>query len=281
MCCTARQSHTDAVRTKVALRIWSMGWCLLAMSMMCLVEPYGSVWASALAQRLFGADASTWKRPPPLFVPTLASPMHHCSTPGSPTEGERFIATLTHEERAALLRQKYYLLAKEDPDSPSRTGTGEASVKGFVRAVVIFDQPKVKAMQLICEPSTQSEFLKDLDTSVTIARQESVGELTQFALHFLFWDVDYWVQHWFYPEYSRVEWFLDTDHFTNDIKAMAGFWQLYTLSETQTIAEYGISVETGIPIPRSWKETIQRWKIPSAMKQCIRYIDSGGRYRKK
>lgn len=243
----------------------------------------GAASAADLHQRLFGADVRTWQRPPPLAIPAPAS----TKTPASPeaatqpAEGQRFIETLEAEERDVLLKERFYLLAGEDRDSPSRKRSGDAAVKGFVRALVIFDQPKNRVMELICATEKQASFLKDLDRSESLARQTDVGELTKFTIDIWFWHIDYWVQHWFYPECGRVEWFLDTEHFDNDIKGMAGFWQLYALSDKQSVAEYGIAVETGIPVPRSWKDAIQRRRIPGAMKQFIRYIDSNGEYRKK
>jgi len=233
-------------------------------------------------QRLFGPDVTTWQRPAPLMVAAFASPRKKVAPEGSeqPTEGQRFLQTLTVEEREILQKDRIFLLQQEDPDSPSRRGTGSAPVKGFIRAVAIFDQPKERVIELMFEPGNQDLFLSDLDRAEPVARKTDVGELTRFSIDFWFWDIDFWIQHWFYPEWSRVEWFLDTDHFDSDIDGNTGYWQVYALSDTQSVGEYGITVDTGIPFPRRWMERIQRRRIPGAMKQFLRYINSNGTYRK-
>jgi hypothetical protein len=46
------------------------------------------------------------------------------------------------------------------------------------------------------------------------------------------------------------------------------------------VGEYGIQVDTGIPIPRRLMRHIQERRIPEAMREFQRYINSNGTFRK-
>ena len=231
--------------------------------------------------RLPGPDAS-WDgaRPEPLKREALASPGNVAPIPtvNGQTEGARFIASLPAAERSALLRDTYVLIPSTS-DMESAQGDDD-SVKGFIRALAIFEQPKQTAMNLMFEPEKLALFLSDLDAAKTVRREDGLGELTKFSVAFLWWDIDFWIQHWFYPELGRYEWFIDKKHFENDIEFNAGFWQLYALDATRTVGEYGVQVDTGIPIPRRMFERIQRRAIPGALDQFQKYINSNGTYRK-
>lgn len=229
-----------------------------------------------------GPDTAAWVRPLPIHAPALATPATSGGPAGEgPTEGEVYLGTLAPEVREILLRDGVYLIQGEDPDSPSaKGGAPAAAIKGYIRALALFRQPKERTLSLMLEPGKLAWFLEDLHGSRTVARVPDVGELTKFTVKFLWIDVSFWVQHWFYPEISRYEWYMDTVNFKNDIRDNRGYWQLYALDGGRTVGEYGIVVHTGIPIPRSWFERIQRRRIPGAMEQFQRYIDSGGVYRK-
>lgn len=262
-----------------------VGLFLLACGGIALMASVGLVWAQAslpYIPALPGPIAEAWKRPAPLLVPPLASPATTIATlQTGRTEGEAYLATLSPAEREALLRDGVFMVQAEDPDSPSATGEGDsAAIKGYIRAVALFQQPKQRTLELMLEPANLALFLEELDGAETVLRIPELGELTKFTIEFLWLDIDFWIQHWFYPELSRYEWYLDTVNFDNDIDGNRGFWQLYALDATRTIGEYGVMVDTGIPIPRRWFERIQRRQIPEAMAQFQAYIDSNGTYRK-
>jgi len=229
-----------------------------------------------------GLDTAAWERPDPIYAPAQATPA--ASRPADatgPSEGDLYLQTLAPEVRETLLRDRVYLIAGEDPDSPSAEGSGPAAaIKGYIRALALFNRPKERTLELMLEPGKLAWFLDDLYDSEAVARDPDLGELTRFTIKFLWIDVSFWVQHWFYPEISRYEWYIDTENFRNGIRDNRGYWQLYALDDERTIGEYGIVVDTGIPIPRSWVERIQRRRIPGAMAQFHRYIDSDGAYRK-
>ncbi|RMF12203.1 MAG: SRPBCC family protein [Candidatus Dadabacteria bacterium] len=223
--------------------------------------------ATVVVPRLQGPLAP-WQRPEPVTRPTLARPVTV-----NAGEGQAFLKRLSEDERTKLLREGVVL--RQDARSQNRDADTSA-ISGYIRALAIFHQPKPLVYELMTQPSRLAEFLDDLDASETVRREEPLGELTKFTIEFLWIDIDFWIQHWFYPELSRYEWWLDTEHYDNDIDGNRGYWQLYALDATTTVGEYGVYVDTGIPIPRRWFERIQRRQIPAAMRQFQAFIDAGG-----
>lgn len=229
-----------------------------------------------------GKDATTWQRPDPI----ARNIFWHESTAASQTtaaavrmikgqtEGQAYIAHLPKDQQDTLLKETVVLYG-EDQEQKEEKG-----IKGYIRAVVIFDQNVETCMELMFEPVRESDYLAELDDTETVTRVDNVGELTKFTIEFLWWDIDFWLQHWFYPEEQRFEWYLDEKNFENDIGGNKGFWQLYALNDTQTVGEYGVYIDTGFPIPRRMFERIQRRQIPEAMRQFQRFINSNGTYKK-
>lgn len=229
---------------------------------------------------------SVWAdvRPKPLAVGKNATAVDQGTEPkfNGKTEGQVYLDSLPADERNVVLRDKIYLLPETNSDSPSNATDegGSAAIRGFIRSVVIFEQPKPTVIKYMFQPSTLATFLPRLDRSETVKKVGSEAELVKFTVGFLFWDIDFWVQHWFYPEISRYEWFLDKQNYDNDIEATRGYWQVWALNNRQSIGEYGVEVDTGIPIPRNMYKRIQRREIPEAMLAFKKYIDTNGAYRK-
>lgn len=80
-------------------------------------------------------------------------------------------------------------------------------------------------------------------------------------------------QHWYFPEYSRVEWLLNAE-FENDIAQQIGFWQLYAAGDKYTVAEYGTLVDTGVAVPAKIQDILARRDIPKALDHFQRLINS-------
>ncbi len=228
---------------------------------------------SAETVLLPGANVDNWHRPAPIAGRVVLATDDR-------TEGQVYLDRLPAEERQILMTEGVILVQQEDPDSPSAGSNEDAAVRGYIRAMVIFDQPISRATELMFQPERLADFLEELDDAETIARQDGVGELTKFTIEFLWIDIEFHIQHWFFPDLNRYEWYLDNVHFENDIDGNKGYWQMYQLDDRRTIGEYGVQVDTGIPLPRKWIERIQRRKIPDAMNQFRRFIDSGGQYNK-
>jgi len=157
----------------------------------------------------------------------------------------------------------------------SKKGKG---MGGYIRAIVLFRQPKNRVYNLILKFNEQALFLPRLVLSRSVTRSTS-GNLVHFRLKAFFFNVDFWTQHWMWPEYSRVEWSL-APGYKQDIDRAEGFWQLYALSAGETVASYGTKVDSGINVPAKLQDFFARRDVPDALEAFIHYIDSDGSWRK-
>lgn len=146
---------------------------------------------------------------------------------GTPMSGAQYLAGLSPEVRASLAKNGFALLG-------SQSATSGPSI---VRAVVRFDRPKAEVFSIITRPSEQQSFLPHVEKTQTVGEADATGEVIDTLVRFLF-VFRYRTQHWFYPEASRMEWSLVPTP-DADLSEQWGFWQLYTLNESTTVAEYG------------------------------------------
>jgi hypothetical protein len=225
---------------------------------------------TTVAAVLLLTSTASADRPEPKAIGEWASPVTTTQVVDGKTEGQRFLDSLPAELRAELERDKQVLL-KDDHS------TGDAFA-GYIRAVALFEGPKDRVYELIVEPTKQPLYLPRLTGAEAVDVQQN-GELIEFNLRVLMVRIQFYTQHWFYPEYSRVEWFLDHDR-NNGIAEQEGYWQLYAVNENLTVGEYGTLVNTGVAVPRRIQEMLARRDIPSALTAFRSYIDSDGTFRR-
>jgi hypothetical protein len=218
----------------------------------------------------FSSRAQEATRPPPHATSPLAVPIE-TSAPGPESAGARYIKSLAPDVQKKLQAENQVLLGEEKADS--------ATYGGYIRAVAIFHLPKKRVFDLMCDTATQALYLPHL-VSANVDSKPANGELTRFALKFLWSNVKFRVQHWFYPEQSRSEWHLDTS-VPHDIKAQEGYWQLFEMGPDVTVGEYGTRVETGMAVPKFISDMFARGDIPKALTAFRKYMDSDGKYRRE
>ncbi len=211
-------------------------------------------------------------RPTPRGTGVGASPITLTLPGKGDTEGATYLKSVTPEFRAQLEKDGQALLKEKDTSSPDK------ALAGYIKAVVIMKQPKARVFELIRDTTKQATYLPRL-VGATAIEKPANGELTEFHIKFWFTSFTTRVQHWFYPEFSRVEWKLDPS-FKNDIEAQEGFWQLYQLTADTTVGEYGTRVETGVHVPQNVQDFFARRDIPEAMAAFKKFIDSNGTYKR-
>ncbi len=235
------------------------------------VEPAAEV--SAEAATPTDDDGFASPRPAPKGSSKLASAISETRRVDDLTEGEAFLKTLSPELRKTLA-EKGQALMEEDQSK-------EGAYAGYIKAVAVFEGSKERVFELITEPNKQVLYLPRLETAETITAFPN-GELTQFSLGVLWSSYHFRVQHWYYPEASRVEWHLSkTDpEWENDIEDQEGYWQLYAAGPNLTIGEYGTYVNTGLAVPKSIQDFFAKKDIPGALTAFRKYISSDGAFRR-
>lgn len=232
-----------------------------------------SRWIGILAvlTALVGPLASATSRPPqPEASSPFASPVAETRQVEGQVEGAAFIASLPPELQTRLAAERRLLL-------PEDRTVGD-NMAGYIRAVVLFNQPKQRVFDLITDPSTQVLFLPRLKVSTPIDRQP-VGELTEFHVAAGLFTVKFRTQHWWWPDRTRMEWALDPAY-DNDVKVASGFWQVFALDEKTSVGEYGTVVDIGLPVPDALQGYLTRKDMPAALDAFQKYIESGGTWRR-
>lgn len=210
-------------------------------------------------------------RPAPKELRSYASATTTSNVVDGETEGAIFLKTLSPAMRATLEKEGQVLLGNQEKSAGK-------SYAGFIKAVAIFKVSKARAYELIVEPVKQPLYLPRLVSAKSIDAPAN-GENIQFHLRVLFNNIHFRTRHWFFPEYSRVEWKLDPK-FKNDIADQEGFWQLYAVGPDLTVGEYGTRIDTGMAVPASIQEFLARRDIPSALTAFRAYINSDGKFRR-
>jgi hypothetical protein len=179
--------------------------------------------AAFLCLLLFATSASA-QRPPAKGQPAQA--LHD-----DPSGGAKYVAALTEPVRRSLERDGYALLLQQS----GKNGDG------LLRAVIVFQRPRDEVFAVLTQPSQQKHYLPNVKKSEPVMPRIAEGEATDIEVAFLF-TFKFRTQHWYYPETHRIEWALDTSK-PGSLSGQSGYFQLYALDETTTIAEYGTRVQ--------------------------------------
>jgi hypothetical protein len=147
----------------------------------------------------------------------------------------------------------------------------------FIQAAMIFNQPLEKVWELFKKTELQDRYLPDLEECTLVSRDEQ-GDRVDFHVKLVL-DIRYRIHHQYDNENCYLHWSLDPDY-KNDMKRVDGYWRLYKLDDTHTLARYGTRVEVSSLIPEFIMVKLTRTNLPANMEACFKYIDSGGTYTK-
>ena len=209
-------------------------------------------------------------RPAPRAIGEMASPVTTTRTFNGVTEGEAYLKNLDPKQRAELEAKGQVLVGEQKQV--------EKSYAGYIHAIAIFKQPKKRVYDLMIESDRQVLYLPRITDAKAVDTPPN-GMLVEFKLKVVFSKFIYYTRHWFYPEYSRVEWALDPTY-KSDIKLQEGYWQLYEVGPNLTVGEYGTKIDTGVAVPQFIQDFLARKDIPKAMTAFRAYMDSNGTFRR-
>lgn len=208
----------------------------------------------------------------PIFRPTGVAARGIDSAPlldGKSYESDAIIATLSKTDRASLMKSQFFIY---DNDSNFEGLEDSERFSGFLRALILLDVDKKTVFTKTLTPSKMDEYIQRVTKAETVLKNKQ-GELTEFRVEFLVLAWEVWTQHWFYPEQSRINWCIDQEHYENDAQEFCGYWQFYHMPDGRTLAEYGLKLETNLPIPQSWVQQIQRLELPKTAWAYKKYVE--------
>ena len=146
-----------------------------------------------------------------------------------------------------------------------------------VRALVLFETPRSRAIQLLLQTDRQIEYRPELHKLETVERFPN-GEVDLQELRMMLMRVSYWLRTQWDVSAGRISWTLDP-RFPNDLRVTDGSWELEEVGAVHTLGRFGTRVDIGPAFPAFLEEIATRRKLPETLDRCRRWIDSDGSYR--
>ena len=150
--------------------------------------------------------------------------------------------------------------------------------KSLILASLLFNQPIGKVWDMLKQTDRQKEYLPHL-REAKIIQGNNNGNITEFMLKIMFFNIRYRVDHTFDNADYKLTWHLDPNY-KNDLKELYGYYHLYKVDDTHTLARYGSKVDIGLLVPGFIEDALTRKDLPTALGNVKKWIDSGGTFRK-
>ena len=171
----------------------------------------------------------------------------------------------------ARLEEGKIVVLKQD------SGEGK-NKKSLILASLLFNQPINKVWEMLKQTDRQKEYLPHLRVA-KIIQGDNNGNITEFMLKIMFFNIRYRVDHSFDNADYKLSWHLDPNY-KNDLKELYGYYRLYKVDDTHTLARYGSRVDIGLLVPGFIEDALTRKDLPTALGNVKKWIDSGGTFRK-
>ena len=169
------------------------------------------------------------------------------------------------------------LLARVENERVVRLDAAAAQDADRVRvadALVLFEQPLARVLQLLASTSRQTEYRPELQ-SLQIVKATKQSNLAEYQLRFMLTTLRYRVQTRWDFEQGRIWWSLDPS-FPNQIKTLDGLWELRALNERRTLGHMSSRIDLGPALPAALQDYATRKKLPESIDQVRRWVDSNG-----
>lgn len=181
--------------------------------------------------------------------------------------GERVLSQEPPELTRQLQTQGVVVL--EDVASAERTT--------FVIAYVLFDKPRARAMELVTDPTRQTEWRPGIE-DVRVVERSPPNRVDEVRMKVLFRELVYRVAYHRDPATERISWTLDPT-FDNSLTTFEGFWEFYPMADDRTLGRFGTRVDAGAAIPAFMQRNLTRRSVVETMGNCLRWVNSDGTWR--
>jgi len=147
----------------------------------------------------------------------------------------------------------------------------------YINALVVFDQPLQRTLELLSQTQRQSEYLPELKRVVTV-RREDHAVIDEHHVRILFIRIDYRLRTEMDPATGRIWWQLDPNP-DNDLDVLEGYWELYDYGASRTLGVFGTRVVVGPALPSFLQNAATRRNVPRVVERMRLWVNSDGRYR--
>lgn len=203
-----------------------------------------------------------------LLLPLLALAAPAQPPPSNPpATGEEIVASLAPELAERLQQEKVVMLQEFDE---------EQAYGGMIHALVLFERPRNEVIRLLIQSPRQKEFRPELREARLVQEFEG-GQVVHYEIRMMLMTVEYRSRHTWNFETGEVWWSLDPDY-DNDLAALEGHWEVFSLGPERSVARFGTRIDVGA-LPGFLQDYASRRKLPEAMHNVRKWIDSGGTFR--
>ena len=186
------------------------------------------------------------------------------------SEGASVLASQPPELVDRLHRERFVLLhgpaAEEDP-APA----------GWIRGLVLFARPKSEVLHLLIQSTRQNEYRPEL-REIRLVEEQRDRHTIAYRMRMMLMTIEYRAIHRWSFETGEVWWELDPDA-DNDLARLEGRWKVYALDDGTSLGRFGTRIDVGPALPAFLQDLATRQKLPEAMHNIRRWVDSGGTYR--
>lgn len=157
----------------------------------------------------------------------------------------------------------------------SATGSQKGKTS-LIKATIVFNKTPQESWDLLSKTEDQ---VKYLDECIDVRKSPVRDGKEVHTIKVSFLTFQYGVLFEFQPEDLYFHWKLDPDD-NNDLDGLEGFWRLYPYGEGKTLARYGSNIS--VKYVPGWIESVFKKRgVKKALLSVKKYIDSGGKYKKK
>ncbi len=175
---------------------------------------------------------------------------------------------------AVIGGQPARLLAQLERDGIVLLQEAEA---GRTTALVIFRQPLPDVMRLLVQIERQSEFRPEIDRIRPVLQSETAN-LSEYHMKIMLMRIRYHAHYQWNRAERRIWWSLNPGY-PNDLALLEGSWELFELDDERTLGRFATRIDVGAALPAFLQDYATRKKLPEAMDNTRRWVDSDGAHR--
>jgi len=156
-------------------------------------------------------------------------------------------------------------------------GPGRGHRDDMIHALVIFERPRNEVIRYLIQGPRQIEFRPEL-REARLVEEFDGGQVIHYEMRMMLMRIEYQARHGWDFETGQVWWSLDPS-FDNDFAKLEGRWEVRALGPRRSLARFGTLIDVGSALPAFVQDMTTRSKLPEAMQNVRRWVDSGGTYR--
>ena len=201
------------------------------------------------------------------MIMAIAAPATSLADGGaaSAPAAERLFNAIPRERAESLCEHGWVEVDLGHPDGGEFDG---------MEALVIFDLPKERVLELLAQTERQREYRRDLRGLRPIVHAPDFA-VDEHRARVMLIPIEYRVRYRFDRAHTRMRWELDPGS-RGSLERLEGFWELHDLGDGRTLAHFGAAVSVSDALPGFIQETATRKRLPADLESTRRWVNARG-----